>query len=250
MKTNLANTQLGVDFRVLEFTDAEVLALAQDPAKLTRITDCVNADRRQKVALVDARYDLSVLIHESGFERKYDVAVKDGEEVKTPAETENTHIKRFIDALVAGTFTPAGFTLPSGDDKVKETAAIAYLQKLAFTCGDKRDADGNPCYVLDINKAVRKPGTGLIPKWALEAAANIIKNGNQATWAEKFAKGYTSARGIVIDPINHGSFTQTAPEGSTAEAIEAVNQSNIKNLAKACVEARRQETDKMQPEFA
>lgn len=250
MKTNLADTQLGVQFRIVEFQDADILALVQDPAKLTRVTDCVNADRRQKVALVDARYDLSVLIHESGFERKYDVAIKDGEEVKTPAETENTHIKRFIDALVDGSYAPTGFTLPSGDDKTKEIAALAYLQKLAFTCGDKTDEAGNPCYTLDINKAVRKAGTGLLPKWALEAAAQIIKNGNQASWAEKFAKGYTSARGIVIDPIAAGNFQQVAASNATAEEIEAVHQSNVKNLAKACVEARRQETEKMQPEFA
>jgi len=249
MKLNLANTQLGVQFRVVEFDDADILNLVQDPKTLARVTDCVNADRRQKVALVDGRFDLSEKINASGFSRLTKPVTKDGETTQVPTETEGAHIKRYVDAVATGAFTPADFTLSSGDDAAKQASAVVHLQALAFTCGDKTFED-KVVYILDINAAVRKGGTGLIPKWAMEAAANIIGNKNASAWAEKFATGYTSARGIAIDPITCGDFQQKAAKGATPEEKEAVNASNVKNLAKACVEARRQETEKMQPEFA
>jgi hypothetical protein len=240
MKSNKANTQLGVTFNVVEFEDSDILSLISDPAKLARITDCVNADRRQKIALVDARYDLSEkLAKEYGFARKTKDVSVDGTTTQVHDETEGAHIKRFTDAIADGSHEVSGFTPPSGDAKVKENAALVFLQSVADACG---------VYTLNLDKAVRKAGTGLIPKWALEAASTIIKNGNQAAWVAKFASGYTNNKGIVIDPIVHGDFQQVATSG-TAEAIEAVNQSNVKNLAKAITEVRRQENEKTQVEF-
>ena len=57
-KLNLASSQR-VKVRVLEYTADEVLALANNPTTLALITIGVNDDRRQKVALVDFRADLS-----------------------------------------------------------------------------------------------------------------------------------------------------------------------------------------------
>jgi hypothetical protein len=239
MKQQKANTQLGVTFNVVEFEDSDILSLISDPAKLARITDCVNADRRQKIALVDARYDLSEKINGLGFARKTKDVTVDGATTQVPDETEGSHIKRFTDALVDGSFSTPGWTVPSGDAKVKETAALAFLQSLADACG---------VYTLNLDKAVRKGGTGLIPKWALEAAGNIIKNGTQASWVEKFSKGYTTNRGIVIDAFVFGDFQQVGT--GTPEQIEATHQSNLKNLAKAISEVRRQENEKVQVEFA
>ena len=249
MKLNQADTQLGVKFNVVEFEDTDILSMVTDPTKLARVTDCVNADRRQKIALVDARFDLSEKITAITFSRLTKQITKDNVSVTVPAETEGEHIKRFTDALVKGTFETPGFTLPSGDEKQKETAAYAFLQSIASTCGDKT-FNNQPAYVLDITKAVRKPGTGLIAKWAMDAAATIIKNGNQAAWVTKFTSGYTSPRGIAIPPITFGDFTAVAAHHSTPEQVQAVHETNQKNLAKAIAEVRRIENDLMQPEFA
>ena len=241
MKQTKANTQLGVTFNVVEFEESDILTLSADPAKLVRITEAVNADRRQKVALVDARYDLSEKIDKSfSFSRKTKSVVADGVTTTVPDETEGAHIKRFTDAIADGSHTVSGFTPSSGDAKAKEVSALAFLQSIA---------DGLGVYTLNLDKAVRKGGTGLIPKWALDAAATIIKNGNQATWATKFATGYTNNKGIVIDAFTAGDFQQVAHHGSTPEAIEVVHQSNVKNLAKAIAEVRRQENEKTQVEF-
>jgi hypothetical protein len=248
-KLNLADTQLGVKFRVVEFTDADIQEFAADPVKLTRITDAVNADRRQKVALVDARYDLSVAVAALGFARLSKSVTKDGETTEVPTETENTHIGRFVTEIAAGNFNVDGFTAPAGDPAVRETAAIAFLQTLAYKQGDKTYED-QPAYVLTLDKTVRKGGTGLIPKWAMEAAATIITNKNQQAWVDKFTTGYTTNRGIWIDPIVFESFVEKAHKQATPEEREAVHALNVKHLAKAITEVRKQENEKLQPEFA
>lgn len=246
----MANTQLGVTFRVVEFEDSDILTLVQDPTKLARVTDCVNADRRQKVALVDARADLSEKIDGLGFARKTKQVTKDGETITVPAETEGEHIDRYTASLADGSTTNPNFTRPSGDAKVQQTAAEKFLQTIADTCGDKIADDGNPAYVLDITKAVRKAGTGLIAKWAMTGAQNIITNGSQANWAAKFTSGYTSGSGVAIDPIAFENF-QVVPDASLSPADKAaVLHRNVINLAKCLVEQRRQEDAKRAPEFA
>jgi len=250
MKLTSADTQIGVTFRIVEFEDSDILSLVQDPTKLARVTDCVNADRRQKVALVEARYDLSQkLNNDYGFKMLMETVKKDGEDVEVPAETEGKHIQRFVDALVDGTASPSGWTKPSGDAKVVENAAYAFLQTIANTCGDKTH-DGKPCYILDINKAIRKPGVGLLPKYAKDAATNIINNGSQAKWAEKFTNGYTSGSGIAIDPIAFEAFDVVPPADASPADKQAILDRNIRNLARCIVEVRRQEEAKRAPEFA
>jgi hypothetical protein len=250
MKLNKADTQLGVQFNVVEFEASDILSLIQDPTKLAAIVAAVNADRRQKIALVDARYDLSAKIATSyGFARKTKDVIVDGQTTQVPDETESKHIKRFTDALVDGSHTAEGWTVPSGDATVKENVATAFLQSIANTCGDK-EHDGAKCYILNLDKTIRKGGTGLIPKWAMEAATTIITNKNTGTWVERFTNGYTTNRGIVIDAFVFAPFEQKAAKGSTPEGKEVVHQSNIKNLAKAINEVRRQENEKSQPDFA
>lgn len=248
MKSQLASSQR-VKVRVIEYEDSDIAALVA-AGKISELTTAINADRRQKVALVDFRADLSEKITALSFARKVEQITKDGKTEETHGETEGDHIGRFVDALALGTLTLPDFTLPSGDDKVKETAALAYLQKLAFTCGDKKDSDGNPCYELDVNRPVStSAGKNLIPKWAMEAASNIIKNGSQDKWVTNFTSGYTSASGVAIDPIVFEDFKQVAPDGSTPEAIQGVLDLNIKNLAKAIKAVRAQEDAKRAPEF-
>ena len=252
MKLTQADTQLGVTFSVVEFEEADIVSLIQDPTKLSRITDCVNADRRQKVALVDARFDLSESLKSltpSGFARKTEQVKKDNELVDVPAETESQHIKRFIDGLVTGSFTTDGFHLPSGDDKVKEAAAYHFLQSLAAKCGDK-EHDGKAAYVLNLDKAARQAGSGLVPKWAMDGAAQIIANGSQEKWAAKFTTGYTSGSGVAITPFPFEDFSVVAAHNATADEKAAVHETNKKRLAKCLVEQRRQENAARSGEFA
>lgn len=248
MKVNLASSQC-VKVRVIEYEDTDVIALVQ-AGKVGELTTAINADRRQKVALVEFRQDLSEKIEALGFKRKVESITKDGQTVEVPAETEGDHIGRFTDALADGSLTLDGFTLPSGDDKVKNNAAIAYLQKLAFTCGDKTDAEGNPCYQLDVTRPVRVAKSNLIPKWAMDAAATIIKNGSQAKWKANFTNGYTSVAGIAVDPVPFEDFEQVAAAEATPEQAEAIAQSNQKRLAAAVQAARKNEDSKRQSDFA
>jgi len=286
MKLNKANTQLGVTFNVVEFEPADILRLAQDSAQLTRIVECVNADRRQKVALVDGRADLSAAIGLNdldgkaidppglGFQRLTKTKTQGTESWLEWDETDNEHIKRFVDAVVKGQFTLHGFTLPSGDDKVKDTAVWTFLQTIADKQGDAviiggkvngldvvytnddgaslAIPDSTACYVLDLARAVRKGGTGpSIPKYALEAADKIIANGNEAKWHGHFTNGYTSASGVVIDPFPVGDFVTPHAPDATPEVKEAHHQAKRKALARGIHTARTQENEKtVRQEFA
>ena len=249
MENTLQSINQGVDVRVLEYTPQEITDLCNN-GKAGDVARCVNADRRQKVALVQFRDDLSDVIEKLGYARKVTTIQKDGKAVEVPDETEGKHISRFVDALATGNFTPADFTLIGQDDKAKEACATAYLQKLAFTCGDEKDEQGNSCYKLDIARPDRQPGTGLLPKWAKDGAANILKGTNAASWVEKFTNGFTSPEGIAIDPVAFSSFVDVAPAGSTPEVIEQTLQRNIKHLAAALVAYDKQKRAKSQSEFA
>lgn len=250
MKNTTANTQFGVTFPVIEFEDADVLALVQDPTKLTRITDCMNADRRQKKALVEARFDLASRIGAGdtdakivglGFARKMETVTKDGEAVEVPAETEVEYFKRFLDELAAGTATAEGFTLPSGDAATRDKAAKAFLQTLA----------NERTYTLDLEETIRKGGgSNLVPKWAKEGATNIIANNSQEKWAERFTNGYTSAAGVSIAPFAFSDFSVVAPHHATPDEKQKVHEKNVLNLAKGLVEQRRQENASRSGEFA
>lgn len=256
MKVTLQSSA-GVKVRVKEYEDADVLALVQ-ANKVSELTTAINADRRQKVALVDFRSDLSAHIGKGspedniiglGFNRLTTTVKKDGVDVEQFDETEGEHIKRFIAALVGGHFTPSGFTLPSGDDKVKETAAYAFLQTLADKCGDSKDDDGNPCYVLDVTREPRTGGGGALPKWALEAAQSIINNKSEHTWKANFTNGFTNKRGVEIDPIPFEPFDVTTPHHASAEEKSAVVEGNKKRLARALVAYDKQEKAKTANEF-
>jgi hypothetical protein len=248
MKTQLASSQR-VKVRIKEYEDADIVALVGS-GKVEEVTIAVNADRRQKEALVNFRKDLVEKIEALGYKRPVESVEKDGKTVETPTNTEGEDIKLFVDGLTTGNITVTGFERPSGDDKVQETAALAFLQTLAFQCGDEKDESGNPCYVLDVTRPVSTPGAkGAIPKWAMEAAGNIIKNNSTAKWITNFTNGYTSASGIVIDPIPFESFVQHAHAHATPEEKEALHQSNIKRLAAAIQAVRKQEDAKRAPEF-
>jgi hypothetical protein len=242
MKLNLASSQ-GVKARVMEYEDADIVALVQS-GRTAEITIATNADRRQKVALVEFRSDLSEKIASLGFPLKVTTVTKDGQAVEVPDETEGEHIGRFIDSLVAGTFTHESITISSGDEKAKTASAYVALQALADTCGDQKTPDGFPCYVLDVARPVRAAGAGnLVPKWALEAATKILAGTNVAAWKSKFASGFTSPEGIAIDPIVAAPFDAPGTDEATVTA-------NRKNLAKALQEYDKQKRAKTASEFA
>lgn len=276
MKLTHANTQLGITFKVVEFQDVDVLEMVKDATKLARITDCANADRRQKVALVDARFDLAQLIGTGtepdgtpiegvtgtlGFKREVKNFTKNNETVYAWGETENDFINRFVDAIADGSFTVEGYNPATGDAKVKDTHARKFLQSLADTCGDQKFTGlaENPAgpehplltvtdvatYILDITKTERKSAGPGIPKWALETADLIITKGLAEQSRAKHLAGYTNSNGIAIDPIVCGEL-QVAHPHHTPEEKEAVHQANRKTVAKWCAEARRQENEKRQ----
>jgi hypothetical protein len=256
MKSTLQSSS-GVKVRVLEYDEADIVRLVGE-GKVAELTVAINADRRQKVALVEFRADLSTLIGDGneetkvvglGFSPKTKSVVRDGETIEAPGETNGEHIDRFVSALQNGEFSPPGFALPSGDDKAKETAAYTYLQSLAFKCGDAKDDEGNACYILDITRTPRTGSGGLIPKWANDAATNIFNNKSQHAWHEKLTNGFTNQRGVVIDPIPHDDFLSTPDHHATPEVKEQHHKNNVKKLAKALMAYDKQEKAKTASEF-
>lgn len=242
MKLNLASSQR-VKCRVMEYEDADIIA-AVNGGKVAEVTIAVNADRRQKEALVQFRKDLLGKIEALGWKIETESTVKDGETIETAKNTEGEEINKFVDALVAGTFTHSTITISSGDEKAKEVSALAALQSLANTCGDKTTPDGQPCYVLDITRPVRtSTGSNLLPKWALEAATKILAGPNVEAWKAKFASGFTSPEGIAIDPIAVAPFDVAGTDEATVTA-------NRKHLARALVEYDKQKRAKTASEFA
>jgi hypothetical protein len=239
MKETLQNSQR-VSARVTEYEDADIIDLV-NKGKVGLITPCVNADRRQKVALVDFRSDLLDKIVALGFVRETETEMKDGQAVEVPKNTEGQDVRKFTDALVAGTFCPNGFTLVGHDEDAKEACALAYLQSLASQLGP---------YVLDVNRPERQPGTGLLPKWAKDGAANIIANKNQQAWVEKLTNGFTSPEGIAIDPIPFQSFVDKADKSASPEEKQAMLERNVKHLAAALVAYDKQKRAKTASEFA
>lgn len=265
MKLNKVDTQLGIKFNVVEFEDADTVVLVNDAGKVSRVTDCLNADRRQKIALVDARAWLSALIGDGytpegedtwpeikglGFSRAVIGQKGTGDEKVDILETEKTHIDRFVAALASGQFTPDGFTITGSTDEAKEASATAFLQSLANKCGDK-EFEGHRCFILNLDQAVRKAGGGLIPKGAMETAENIFKIEDKGKrkerlehWDSQFTNGYKSAKGVQIDPIVHDSFLEKVAKDSTPEQKEQHHQLMVRRLAKCIHQARTQERQK------
>lgn len=261
MKTNLVSSQR-VKVRVIEFEDADILAAVQ-AGKVAELTIAVNADRRQKVALVEFRQDLSEKIETVGFKRLTETITKDGKASEEYTETEGEHIARTRVALSTPdgattklkdgtetplpTFRPVGFVLPPGDEKVREAAANAWIQGLAFECGDKKDEAGLPAYQLDISRPEPKAKTGKLEQAYIDGATKIIANGNASAWATKFAKGFTSPppNNIPIDPFTHEDFLVAVPEDADATAAEAIRAKNVHNLALALRTYRKQEAVKL-----
>ena len=239
-KLNLASSQR-VKVRVLEYTNEEILALANNPTTLGLITTGVNDDRRQKVALVDFRADLSEKLEALQFKRTTKTVIKDGKEESAYDETEGEHIGRFIVALSDGTFTPSGFTYNStADDKQKTNAALAYLQTIANECGDNKTDDGLACYKLDIARQVRERKGPGIPKWAQEQATEVYNLNGGVKAAHLFRTGFTNPAGIVIDPFPFEDFTEHVHAHATPEERETHRKTMIVRLARAFQEVEAQ----------
>lgn len=240
MKINLASSQR-VKVRVEEYEDADVLAAIQ-AGKVGLLTIAINADRRQKVALVEFRSDLADLIEKFGFKPLTKTATKDGVETQEWTETEGEYIRRFQDALEDGSFTPEGFTQTGTEEKTKEACALAFIQSLADQCGP---------YVLSIDRAEPKAKAGKLPAWALEKATAAFARGheNVQKWIKTFAAGFTSPEGITIDPINVEAF-DIEQGHHTPEERQKIHAGNVAKFAKAIVEYQKQKAAKSQNEFA
>jgi hypothetical protein len=242
MKVNLVSSQR-VKVRVTEYEDADILAAIQ-AGKVAELTIAVNADRRQKVALVEFRADLSELIEKEDFPVKTKTVTKDGKSVEEPDETEGEHIARFRDALAGGNVIPTGFTLPTGatvTDKEKDTAANNYIQTLADKLGP---------YVLSIDRPEPKARAGKVAQWAIDKATAAFAKGsdNVAKWVTQFNTGFTSPEGIVIDPIP--LTLESTPTDATAEQTAAVTKANITAFAAAIAAYAKQKAAKSSNEFA
>ncbi len=245
-------------FRVKQYEDHEIKALAADPAMLRLVTDCVNKDRRQKVCLVDARSQfLDKLCAAVGYTRPVSTAVVDGETVETIKNTEGEDIAIIRAQLTAGTLKHKDITGKTNEEREPQVETL--LQAIADQCGETDDSgkalESPPCFVCDVRKAERAPAKPKEPnKRAIANATNIINNGSEEKWVVRFTKGYTSPTGGVIPPISFQPFNTKPAKGADAAAVEAVRQTNIKNLAFAIMaveeHARRNQEAEKAKEFA
>lgn len=246
---------LGV--RVKQYEASDVVALTKEPKNLERIAEVINLYFRQKDAQVAARDDLATKIHElTKFPPRMEDIIKDGKKVgEAWADTEGEYIDRFVTAVVKKQYEHDSLKAITGTNEEQREASVAqFLQKLADTLGETDDKgvalETPPCYVLDIARKERisKPKTPA--KWALEAAAGIINNKNEAKWVTNFTKGRKTAQGIVVDPFAFKPFQAVAPAGAKPEEVEAVRQENITNLAWNLMEDKRQVDAKSQSDYA
>lgn len=245
--------------RVMQYEEADVKKLLETPANLIVLTDILNKYLRQKDALVDARADLDTLLLEDvKFPTLKTTVKEEGKDVEVRNEKPGQYLDRLCDALVKGTFSHARLPVTGTEPKAKESSVYNALQAIMDTLGDvttdgtaiKRDektgrltAPGY-AYRLDITRPERTSKPKTPPDYALEGATQIITKGSEAKWAEKFAKGFTDANGVVIDPIVHEPFNVKAEKGATAEAVEAVKQKNIVALAWAIASKEQQVREK------
>jgi hypothetical protein len=245
-------------FRVKQYEDHEIAKLAADSTTLRLVTDCVNKDRRQKVCLVDARSQfLDKLCKLTGYVRPTTTATVEGEAVETLANTEGKDIDAIRAQLTAGTLKHASVSGKTNEEREPQVETL--LQNIADSCGDTDDTgkplETPPCFVCDVRKAERAPAKPKEPnKRAIANATNIINNGSEEKWVTKFTKGYTSPTGGAIPPISFLPFTTKPAKGADAAAVEAVRQTNIKNLAFAIMaveeHARRNQEAEKAKEFA
>ena len=253
-------------FRVNIYEAAEVVELTKDPKKLANITNFINMYLGQKDVLVWGRADLvhSVQVKTS-FNRLTEKNMIDGKERIDFAETEAEYLKRFVEEAIKGGVKEIKVDLAQEPD-AREKVVYAFLQALANQCGDfdekgtavVRDKDDwltGPAYAykLDVTRPEKKAAVAKIPKYALEGASNIIDKGGDKSvkaWAEKLTKGFTAKTGEKIMPIAFLPFDTKATNGAPPEAVEAIRQTNLNNLALAIVEIEEQKRTQRAGEYA
>lgn len=245
--------------RVQQYEEAEVKKLLDTPNNLVIVTDIVNKYLRQKDALVDARNDLDTLLLEDiKFPTLTEKVKEDGKEVEVRKEKPGQYIDRLVEALIKGTFNHPKLPVTGTDPKSKEASIYNALQALMDTLGDvdtagaaiKRDdktgrltAPGY-AYRLDIARPERTSKPKNPPEYAVVGATQIIAKGSESKWAEKFAKGFTDANGVAIDPIVHEAFNVKPAKGASVEEVEKIKQSNITALAWAIAAKEQQVREK------
>lgn len=220
--------------------DKAVAAAVDSNPGSQRIVDVANNYMHQKDGLVEGRDNLTTHIeHVLKFPRLYKEVKRktaDGEKtIKVPADahkTDNLFAEAFVSAVVAKKFTVPGLQLTGTNDEQNEGIVWNFLQAAV-----EKPWKGNVTFVgdekatevtlfdlkNDIKAPERKTAEKSLPEYAVNGAANIIKNNRQAHWAKTFTE-----KGIAFD-----DFLQKAPAGATPEQVAAVEKSNLVNLAKA-----------------
>ena len=187
-----------------------VEAIDADSGKAGTALNLANRYMSEKGALVEFRDVFATKLAEAtGFAmltktvtKKY----KDGtsEDVVLPNETEVKFVNRFRAACAAGEVT--GWP--------KEEAAVeAKLQEFADSLGQ---------FDCDSSTPVREGKSKNPPKYALEAAANVIKNGSQAKWQGIFANEGITHQPFDTDDANANTI-------ALAWAIKAREDAKAKN---------------------
>lgn len=254
-------------FRVNIYETAEIVELVKDPKKLALVTNVVNMYLGQKDVLVWGRGDL---VHAMQIKTSLPRATKketndEGVERVVFAETEAQYKERFVAEAVKGNVKEVKVD-PAQDADAREKAVYAFLQNLANQCGDF-DEKGNPvprdkddwltapafAYKLDVTRPEKSSKPKTAPKYALEGASNIIDKGGEKSvkaWIEKLSKGFTAKTGEKITPIAFAPFDTKPAAGATPEAVEAIRQTNLNNLAMAIVDVEEQKRAQRAGEYA
>lgn len=212
--------------RVEQYEPADIATAIKDPKNLGFVTDIVNKYLRQKSALVEGRDQLSTLIVEKlKFAPKLDKVKKvvDGKEeiIESWAETEGELIARFRAAVRKGEFKVEGWP-------TDEAGFEAKLQELADQCGDTDDQGKSlytpPRFKLDITVPERVKKDKNPPKYAVEAATNIIKNGSQAKWVATFKKESVAFEDFSVKGDDAGNLRRLAWAIKAREDAKAKNE--------------------------
>jgi|SRR5882724_1873570 len=177
--------------------------ISKDAGSEAKVVDIVNKYLRQKGPLVKARDFLATECEKrSTFPAKtktVETTADDGTKSTSTVweETENKYLERFVAAVTKAEFTVDGV-------EPTEVSAYQYLQGIA----DEKEFECNAAVV----ERESKPKTP--PKYALDAADTIIKNGSMAKWADKFKKA----------GIEHADFQTGNPEADRAALAWAVKE--------------------------
>lgn len=238
MKVVRIQTNTGLQIPVARFETHEELAKHVN-GDLSKIVEICSNYGQQKDALVDGREWVSEQIATLfKFPRLTKTVDVDGTPTQVDDDTDNEHIKRFINEVAAGKF---------GAELVKATtvdARVLEATKLLQDLIDKRP-EGPFTMNLNASQRVSKPKEPAV--YALDAAQKIIAAGKAVvdTWIGRFTKGHAG-----VPPTAFEAFNTAPAKGATPEQVEATNKQNVRNLAFAIMAREKAKADMAKAEYA